>query len=170
VIDDRPEFTRPDLFPEGTTTHCGPVGEQLARYPFAADTYVVLVTHGHRHDAAAQRVCLRQPAAYLGMIGSRRKVFLILDGHPVHRAAAVQRWLSTNAHRIRVFFLPGYSPELNPDEYLNQDVKTNAVGRQRAATQPELLGNVEAYLRATQRRPRIVRSYFRAEHTRYAAG
>lgn len=100
----------------------------------------------------------------------RRKVFLILDGHPVHRSAAVQRWLAANAHRIRVFFLPGYSPELNPDEYLNQDVKTNAVGRQRAATQLELLGNVEAYLRATQRRPNIVRSYFQAEHTRYAAG
>lgn len=100
----------------------------------------------------------------------RRKVFLILDGHPVHRSAAVQRWLAAHAHRIRVFFLPGYSPELSPDEYLNQDVKTNAVGRQRAATQPELLGNVEAYLRATQRRPNIVRSYFQAEHTRYAAG
>ena len=100
----------------------------------------------------------------------RRNVFLILDGHPVHRSKAVRDWLAANAHRIRVFFLPGYSPELNPDEYLNNDVKTNAVGRQRAATKPELMANVQMYLRDTQRRPNIVRSYFQAEPVRYAAG
>lgn len=99
----------------------------------------------------------------------RRKVFLILDRHPVHRSAEVRDWLAANQHRIRMFFLPGYSPELNPDEYLNNDVKTNALGRQRAATKPELIANVEAYLRDTQRRPNIVRSYFRAEHVQYAA-
>jgi xanthine dehydrogenase accessory factor len=79
VIDDRPEFTRPGLFPEGTTACCGPVEEQLARYPFSPDTYVVLVTRGHQHDAAALRVSLRQPVAYLGMIGSRRKVLLMRE-------------------------------------------------------------------------------------------
>jgi transposase len=100
----------------------------------------------------------------------RRKLFLILDRHPVHRSAAARAWLAANAQRIRMFFLPGYSPELNPDEYLNNDVKTNAVGRQRAATKPELIANVEAYLRDTQRRPNIVRSYFRAEDVQYAAG
>lgn len=100
----------------------------------------------------------------------RRKVFLIVDGHPVHRSTAVRDWLAANAARLRMFFLPGYSPELNPDEYLNNDVKTNAVGRRRAATKPELIANVEAYLRDTQRRPNIVRSYFRAEEVQYAAG
>ena len=100
----------------------------------------------------------------------RRKIFLILDGHPVHRSAAAKAWLETNRQRTRVFFLPGYSPDLNPDEYLNNDVKTNAVGRQRAATQPELIGNLEQYLRDTQRRPNIVRKYFHAEPVRYAAG
>ena len=79
VIDDRPEFTRPELFPEGTAACCGPVEEQLARYPFSPDTYVVLVTRGHQHDAAALRVSLRQPVAYLGMIGSRRKVLLMRE-------------------------------------------------------------------------------------------
>jgi transposase len=100
----------------------------------------------------------------------RRKVFLILDRHPVHRSAAVRDWLDANAERMRVFLLPGYSPELNPDEYLNNDVKTNAVGRQRAATKPELIANVEVYLRDTQRRPNIVKKYFHAEPVRYAAG
>ncbi len=69
-----------------------------------------------------------------------------------------------------MFFLPGYSPELNPDEYLNNDLKTNAVGRQRAATKPELIAHVEVYLRDTQRRPNIVKKYFHAEPVRYAAG
>jgi transposase len=100
----------------------------------------------------------------------RRKICLIVARHPVHRWAAARDWLAANEHRIRMFFLPGYSPELNPDEYLNNDVKTNAVGRQRAATKPELIANVEAYLRDTQRRPTIVKKYFHAEHVRYAAG
>ena len=100
----------------------------------------------------------------------RRRIFLIVDGHPVHRSAAVRDWLHANRRRIRMFFLPGYSPELNPDEYLNNDVKTNAVGRQRPANKPELIANLESYLRDTQRRPNIVRNYFQAEPVQYAAG
>ena len=99
----------------------------------------------------------------------RRKIFLILDRHPVHRSRAVQEWLAKNEHRLRVFFLPGYAPELNPDEYLNQDVKSNAVGRRRAKSKDELIDNVELYLRDTQRRPQIVRNYFRAPEVQYAA-
>jgi len=98
-----------------------------------------------------------------------RKPFVITDGHPVHKAAALKRWLQENADRIRQFLLPPYSPELNPDEYLNQDVKSNAVGRRRANDAGELLDNVRGYLRGTQRQPQIVRNYFHAEPVRYAA-
>ena len=101
---------------------------------------------------------------------SGRKVFLIWDGHPVHRSAKVRKWVEKHRDRIAMFFLPGYSPELNPDELLNQDVKTNAVGRQRAKDQWELISNVRSYLRSTQRRPDIVRAYFQEAHVRYAAG
>lgn len=100
----------------------------------------------------------------------RRKIFLIVDGHPVHRSAAVRDWLHANRRRIRMFFLPGYSPELNPDEYLNNDVKTNAIGRQRPATKAALILNLNQYLRDTQRRPNLVRNYFKAEPVQYAAG
>jgi transposase len=62
------------------------------------------------------------------------RIVLIVDRHPAHKAAAVTRWLKANADRIRMHFLPGYSPELNPDELLNQDVKTNALGRRRPGT------------------------------------
>ena len=98
-----------------------------------------------------------------------RKVFLIVDGHPVHRAKAVAVWLAEHAEHVQMFLLPGYSPELNPDELLNNDVKSNAVGRERAKDQAELVGNVRSYLRSTQRQPQIVVSYFQEEHVRYAA-
>ncbi|MBI5866107.1 MAG: IS630 family transposase [Planctomycetes bacterium] len=98
-----------------------------------------------------------------------RKPFVITDGHPVHKAAAVKRWLERNADRIRQFLLPAYSPQLNPDEYLNQDVKSNAVGSRRATHVAELVDNVRGYLAGTQRSPQIVRNYFHAEPVRYAA-
>jgi transposase len=100
----------------------------------------------------------------------RRKVLLIVDRHPAHRSAEVQRWLGRHADRLEVFFLPGYSPDLNPDEFLNQDVKSNALGRQRPATRSEMIDGVRAYLRSTQHQPAIVQSYFHAESVRYAAG
>ena len=81
------------------------------------------------------------------------KVFLIIDRHPVHRARKVKTWVEENAHKIEIFFMPGYSPELNPDELLNQDVKSNAVGRKRAAEQKQLVKNVRSFLRSHQRRP-----------------
>jgi transposase len=100
---------------------------------------------------------------------SRRKIFLIVDGHPVHRSHAVQRWLAKHAEQIRIFCLPSYSPELNPDELLNQDVKTNALGRVRPVTVHEMMSNVRSYLRITQARPRLVKNYFRERHVQYAA-
>ena len=98
-----------------------------------------------------------------------RKVFVIWDGHPVHRSGKVKGWVEKHKERIRIFSLPSYSPELNPDELLNQDVKTNAVGRQRPRDQSELIAGVGSYLRGTQRRPDIVKAYFQEEHVRYAA-
>jgi transposase len=98
-----------------------------------------------------------------------RKVFLILDGHPVHRSKAVARWLAEHAEQIEMFVLPGYSPDLNPDELLNNDVKSNAVGRRRPADQVEMITDVRGYLRGTQRQPQIVINYFQEEHVRYAA-
>ena len=98
-----------------------------------------------------------------------RKVFLIVDGHPVHGAKPVRRWLATQAEQIEMFLLPGYSPELNPDELLNNDVKSNALGRRRPADQIEMISEVRGYLHSTQHRPDIVINYFQEEHVRYAA-
>jgi transposase len=99
----------------------------------------------------------------------RRPVFLIVDRHPVHVAKAVQRWVAERPERLRLFFLPGYSPELNPDEFLNNDVKSNALGRRRPREVTQLLTTVRSYLWSTQRRPTRVQSYFHAEPVQYAA-
>jgi transposase len=96
------------------------------------------------------------------------KVILILDGHPVHRAAKVRRFVEAHAAQIELEFLPGYSPELNPTELLNQDVKSNALGRNRPHSQNELVDDTRSYLRSTQRRPRLVARYFDGKHVSYA--
>jgi transposase len=100
---------------------------------------------------------------------AKRLVFVIMDRHPVHKAQRVKRWLAGHRHQIRLFLLPPYSPELNPDEMLNNDVKANAVGRRRARDEHELVANLRGYLRSTQRQPAIVRNFFKEPHVRYAA-
>lgn len=100
---------------------------------------------------------------------NRRKTFLIIDGHSVHISASVKRWANRHSGKVRLFFLPGYSPELNPDELLNQDVKTNAVGRKRPRDKVELIRNVRHFMRSTQRQPQKVRNYFHKDEVRYAA-
>jgi transposase len=101
--------------------------------------------------------------------GMTRKIFLILDGHPVHKSKKVKSWIAANKTKISLFLLPAYSPELNPDELLNQDVKTNAVRKRRAANKTELKKNLFRYLRGRQKRPDLVQRYFHHKHVRYAA-
>jgi DDE superfamily endonuclease len=62
----------------------------------------------------------------------------------VHRAKAVSAWVGRHAERIELHFLPGYSPELNPVELLNHDVKANAAGRRRPRSADELRGELAA--------------------------
>jgi hypothetical protein len=97
-----------------------------------------------------------------------RKVYLIVDGHPVHKSARAARWLAAHAAQIRLILLPAYSPDLNPDEFLNNDVKANAVGRRRASSREDMMADVRGYLRSTQMQPRIVQNYFRAPSVQYA--
>jgi transposase len=98
-----------------------------------------------------------------------RMIYLIVDGHPVHRSSKVRKWLSEHEGEIKMFRLPSYSPELNPDELLNQDAKSNALGRRRPRDQEEMIDGVRSYLRGTQKRPDIVCNYFKEKHVRYAA-
>jgi transposase len=100
---------------------------------------------------------------------AKRPVILIVDNHPVHQAQRVEVWVAAHADRLHLEFLPGYAPELNPDELLNHDVKANAVGTRRPRTQAEMVASVRAYLHRRQRQPHVVRRFFQEEHVRYAA-
>jgi len=101
--------------------------------------------------------------------GSRTKVFLILDNLRVHHAKVLKPWLEENKDKIGMFYLPSYSPDLNPDELLNQDVKSNAVGRKRAKNIVEMKNNIMQYLFGTQNCPGLVQSYFQKAEVSYAA-
>jgi transposase len=98
-----------------------------------------------------------------------RKVHLILDGHPVHHAKLVSAWVGRHAEQIELHFLPGYSPELNPVELLNHDVKANAAGRRRPRSAGELRKELHGYLRRRQRQPAVLVRFFKHPTTRYAA-
>lgn len=100
---------------------------------------------------------------------TKRKVFVIVDGHPVHRAKIVQAWRLAHVLELEIFYLPGYSPEPNPDEMVNNDVKGNGLGRQRPRTKVEMVAKVRSYFRSTQKRPDVVHSYSNEIHVRFAA-
>ncbi len=79
VTDDRPEFANTERFPGAGRIIVADVARTLGEFPAGPDTYVVIVTRGHRHDEDALRACVRRKAAYIGMIGSARKVGLLRE-------------------------------------------------------------------------------------------
>jgi hypothetical protein len=97
------------------------------------------------------------------------KVFLILDRLPVHRARAVRDWLAERRSQIEVFHLPAYSPELNPDEGLDADLKQAVPRRAPVRSREALKRNLIRHMRRLSRLPRRVRSYFQHPTFRYAA-
>lgn len=104
------------------------------------------------------------------LIHNRRKpVFLIVDGHPSHKAAMVRKYIATVSDRLRLFFLPPYSPELNPDELVWNDLKTHILGRKAVTGPTQMRRIVLSRLRWLKRMPKHVASFFHAPETRYAA-
>lgn len=100
---------------------------------------------------------------------SREKVFFVTDGHPAHKTKKLKTWLDENKTRIEVFFIPPYSPELNAQEYLNQDVKTNIIGKKRPINKAQMRSNVEDFMNKRKKDRRQVQKYFHVSHVRYAA-
>lgn len=100
---------------------------------------------------------------------SSRKIFLIVDGHPTHKAKKVKKFVETVSDRLELFFLPPYSPELNPDEFVWNDLKNNAIGRKAISSVEQLKKEIVSYLRFIQKTPDRVRSYFCAPTTVYAS-
>lgn len=98
-----------------------------------------------------------------------RKIFLILDNLRVHHAEIVTEFVSANADKIELFFLPPYAPDCNPDEFLNNDLK-QALGRRRTPRDKAgLKSGIVSHMRRLQRRPERIRAFFQAPSVRYAA-
>jgi xanthine dehydrogenase accessory factor len=131
VVDDREEFASPGRFPPGVAAAHGDLGQLVAGYPKDPDTYIVLVSKGHKPDAEALEACIHDDLAYLGMIGSRRKIKLL-------RADFLERGLATEAEFDRVVAPIGYE-----------------IG---AITVPEIAVSIVAQLVAARRRPAAVRN------------
>lgn len=101
--------------------------------------------------------------------GRKRRVFLILDNLRVHKTRKVAAWVKRHASRIQIFFLPPYSPELNPDEYLNGDFKRGIYTGIPPRDAVDLKRKALSQLRSIQKSPTRVRAYFEHPAIRYAA-
>jgi hypothetical protein len=98
-----------------------------------------------------------------------RKLFVIVDNLPVHRAHRVTAWVQNHADRIERFYLPSYAPEHNPDEFLNNDLKQAMARRRTPPDKAALKSGLTSYMRSLQRCPAKVRAFFQAPSVRYAA-
>ena len=98
-----------------------------------------------------------------------KKIFLILDNLKVHHSYIVKDWLKEHEDEIEIFFLPSYSPELNPDEYLNCDLKQGVHSGIPARTKTQLKQKAISHLRKLQKLPERVKKYFKHPKIAYAA-
>lgn len=103
------------------------------------------------------------------LVGASKPVYLIVDGHPSHKAKMVSSWVQAQEGRIQLFLLPGYSPELNPDELVWNSLKNHGLGRKPHADKEQMKRDAIAHLRKLQRLPQVVRSFFHKPSTCYAA-
>src|SRR4029077_545586 len=102
------------------------------------------------------------------VINASAPVFVIADGHPTHRAKSVARFVAAQAGKLALFFLPPYSPELNPDELVWNDLKSHGTGRKLITSLTQLRQMVVSHMRELQKLPALVRSFFHAPFSRYA--
>ena len=98
-----------------------------------------------------------------------RKVFLILDNLKVHHSYKARDWLEAHTEQIEVFFLPSYSPELNPDEYLNCDLKAGVHSGSPARSREQLTNKALSHLRKLQKLTERVMKYFKHPKIAYAS-
>ena len=99
---------------------------------------------------------------------SDRKILLILDNLRVHHANLVREWIEGKEDQIEIFYLPSYSPELNPDEYLNNDIKQGVHSKTLFRDEKSLKKGVLSHMRMLQKMPKRVANYFNHPKIAYA--
>ncbi len=88
------------------------------------------------------------------------KIFLVLDQHPVHKAKEVTKFVKSTNGRLTFSFLPGYAPDLNPDEWIWKDIKHDNVGRTRALNKSQMMAAIVRAVDRLMKSPEIVRGIF----------
>lgn len=101
------------------------------------------------------------------MRGRKGPLFLVLDGHPAHIAKAVAQYVQSLKGRLELHFLPGYAPELNPDEFVWNHLKGQGVSKKPLRRDESLRSRVQTDLAAIKSRPALVRSFFHAPSVAY---
>lgn len=102
--------------------------------------------------------------------GASRKLYLIVDRHPTHEAGIVEAWLQDHEKQVTMFYLPRRAPELNPVEYLNNDLKTGVNAEKLPEDKKELRSNIQRFMQSLAKLPKHVFSYFSNPFIQYAAG
>ena len=98
-----------------------------------------------------------------------RKIFLILDNLRVHHSKLVKQWLEGREKKIELFFLPPYSPDLNPDEHVNADMKQGVGSKAPTRAKADLQRNIETHMSMLETNPNRIRRYFEDPTIKYAA-
>lgn len=153
--------------PKGKTPVIKKTGQRFSLNMISAISnkgYLQFMILDGRFNGEVFKTFLQQMIKY-----SRQKIFFVTDGHPAHKTKMLNEWLAENKDRIEVFFLPPYSPELNPQEYVNQDVKTNIIGKKRPINKAQMRNNVEDFMYGRKKDRKQVQKYFHESHVRYAA-
>jgi len=119
------------------------------------------------HDGTVTASVFREFLKRL-LIGTEQPVFVIVDGHPVHRARRVRAFVEEQAGRLKLFYLPPYSPRLNPDKQVWGQVKRR-VSRRLVQNREDMKRLVLSALRRIQKLPELVKSFFRHSDCRYIA-
>ena len=98
------------------------------------------------------------------LVNAPAPIFVVVDGHPTHRAKSVARFVAAQAGNLALLFLPPYSP----DEFVWNDLKNHGTGRKLITSLSQLRQTVVSHMRQLQKLPDLVRSFFHAPATRYA--
>jgi transposase len=103
------------------------------------------------------------------MVGATHPIFLIVDRGPAHRAKKTKAFVETLGGKLRLFFLPPYSPDRNPDELVWKHLKADTVGRSAIQSYADFKGKVKSSMHSLQRNTKKIRSFFAKDTLRYAA-
>lgn len=103
------------------------------------------------------------------MVGAKRPIFLIVDRGPAHRAKKTKAFVETLGGKLRLFYLPPYSPDRNPDELVWKHLKADTVGRMVTTSKVDFKGKVVSSMRSLQNNPDKIRSFYQKPSLKYAA-